>query len=493
MGQRLLFVLVMTTSLIVHAEAPTPHAHRGFAAGNPWNSGYVPSQIRSAYQLDQLSNQGQGQMIAIVDAFTDPNIAQEVAVFSQAYGLPPADLEVQCPTGVGPQNTGWHEETALDVEWAHAAAPLAKILLVESVNAGDSLYQAVDYAVARGASVVSMSWGTYETANRPANYDVHFARGGVTFIASTGDAGADQGRVQYPASSSYVLAVGGTTLQFNASGAYQTAWAGGGGGVSRLVRRPAYQNGIVNRAFRTIPDISLVANPNTGASVYNTLDGWAEWGGTSLAAPLAAGMVALINASRGGAVNNIHNAFYGLYPFWRGDLFQDIVSGCDGYGHCSQPGYDFVTGLGAPHANWAAYLSDLFYADSIADVAVSSPTGLFNLSSPAFFFFSGGTGFQANSQGHFCAVSSWPQWLAMGGPASGAPTFNPLPTWIAFDGACRLPQGFFFSGPAGYYANGSGQYCLFSSWDQWLKDGGPAKGYPNFPIPSSMQYVGSCP
>jgi hypothetical protein len=108
------------------------------------------------------------------------------------------------------------------------------------------------------------------------------------------------------------------------------------------------------------------------------------------------------------------------------------------------------------------------------------------------FFFSNGAGYFANSSAHYCLIDSWTQWLATHGPVYGAQNLTILPTMI-YDGECKLPAGYFFNDGTGYYANSSGHYCAFTSWDQWIAAGGPGVGYPTFvPIPSSMTYDGVC-
>jgi hypothetical protein len=109
------------------------------------------------------------------------------------------------------------------------------------------------------------------------------------------------------------------------------------------------------------------------------------------------------------------------------------------------------------------------------------------------FFFNNGTGYYANSSGHYCGFTSWAQWIAAGGPSRGAPTFVPIPSSMVYDGECILRSGFFFNNGTGYYANSSGHYCGFTSWDNWIAKGGPSRGAPTFvPIPSSMMYDGVC-
>src|SRR5207253_744766 len=144
-------------------------------------------------------------------------------------------------------------EIALDVEWAHAIAPGATILLVEARSASfTDLLSAVDYAVSQGAKQVSMSWGGSEYPGVTSN-DAHFNVSGVSFTASSGDNGAG---VNYPAASPYVTAVGGTSLKidFSSNRLNETGWSGSGGGYSSTVARPGYQNGFEPNRGRGVPD-----------------------------------------------------------------------------------------------------------------------------------------------------------------------------------------------------------------------------------------------
>ena len=211
----------------------------GNAATGP--AGLTPLQTRHAYGFDLITNQGAGQTIAIVDAYDDPNIASDLNVFSSKFGLRSCTTFNGCfrkiyASGRKPlTNAGWALEISLDVEWAHAIAPQAKIILVEAASSSfTSLLSAVDVAVKNGASVVSMSFGGTEFSTE-VNSDMHFSHNGVTFLASSGDSGNG---VEYPAASPLVVAVGGTTLNLDANGNYlgETAWAGSGGGLSFLKR-----------------------------------------------------------------------------------------------------------------------------------------------------------------------------------------------------------------------------------------------------------------
>jgi subtilase family serine protease len=252
-------------------------------------------------------------------------------------------------------------ETSLDTEWAHATAPMADILLVETQSASiSSLIAGVDAAVDRGAHAVSMSWGGPEFATET-NYDRHFRKVGVSFLASSGDEGAGQ---SYPAASPNVLSVGGTTLVLDANGALlksEKGWPGSGGGVSAYEKQPAYQAtlAIQGNGKRTGPDISFDADPSTGVAVYASADengakgGWFTIGGTSAAAPQWAGIIALIDEKRPSnplSTNTLAQSFVYSAAALAGN-FRDIKSGKNGTcgANCrAAAGYDLVTGLGSP-------------------------------------------------------------------------------------------------------------------------------------------------
>ncbi|WP_051335543.1 S53 family peptidase [Methylocapsa acidiphila] len=244
---------------------------------------------------------GGSRAIAIVDAYHYPNALSDLAYFSSRFGLPAptaANFQVVFAAGQQPAiDSGWELEMALDIEMAHATAPKAKIYLVEAASASLSdLLAAVDKAAqlvaAAGGGEVSMSWGGSEFNGQTA-YDSHFSRSGVTFFASTGDSPG----VQWPSSSANVVAVGGTSLSRQLGTMtflHHASWADAGGGLSAYVARPAYQasvSGTVGSA-RGVPDIAAVADPSTGVWVYDSGNGgWLVVGGTSVAAPLVAGIV----------------------------------------------------------------------------------------------------------------------------------------------------------------------------------------------------------
>jgi hypothetical protein len=343
-------------------------------------NGYSPAQVEQAYGINQLniSKPGQGETIAIVDAYQAPNIQADVAAFDKQYNLPAINLTVvnDGATQADPSG-GWDLETALDVEWAHAIAPYANIVLVEAANdnvnaAGvpTALLHAVSVAASQpNVSVVSMSWGVPEFSTET-QYDSAFNVAGVTFVAAAGDSGSPP---IWPAVSPYVVSVGGTTLQTGNSGSYggETGWGhgvrsgflgGSGGGVSAFEKEPAYQlgsyvssvSGADNpNGMRMSPDVSYNANPNTGVAVYDeTNGGWLVLGGTSAGTPQWAALVALADQLRASAnpAQPALNSTQTLTALYQEQAdFHDITSGNNGYP--AGAGYDLVTGLGSPIAN----------------------------------------------------------------------------------------------------------------------------------------------
>ena len=303
-------------------------------------SGYTPNQIRAAYNLP--ASGGAGKAIAIIDAYHTPSILSDLTYFSSRYGLPApnaSNFEVHRMSNRTGTNTGWGQETSLDVEWAHAIAPEAKILLVEAESSFDhDLIAAIDWATNQpGVVAVSMSWGGLEDSSVIA-LDSHFLRPGIAFFASTGDNGAE---LNWPAVSTRVVAVGGTSLYLNPDNTTNSeiGWSGSGGGVSAYVTIPAYQTSFgLNSSKRAIPDVSYNADPATGVPVcFNGQ--WYIFGGTSAGAPQWAAIHAIgLSASN----TNLYQKARVTYSSY----FRDITSGSNGYN--ASVGYDYVTGLGSP-------------------------------------------------------------------------------------------------------------------------------------------------
>lgn len=339
-------------------------------------SAHTPHGIRHAYGVDGISwtskgttvqGDGTGQTIAIIDAYHDPSAAADLHNFDMHFGLPDppsfkqlnenggTSLPSTDPSGSG----GWDLEEAMDVEWAHAMAPKANIIVFEANSdyPNDLISAAANTAKKTpGVTAVSMSFGSSETPDE-ASYDRVFTSNpghGVTFLAATGDAGAPAG---YPAFSTNVIACGGTSVFMDGSGNWtgEKAWSGGGGGVSPLETQPSYQKGVVKQTstHRATPDVAMDADPNTGEAVLDSLaGGWFQMGGTSLAAPIWAGLVAIADQRRASAGLPSYDGATGtlprLYALPQSD-FHDITSGSNGYS--AGAGYDLATGRGSPRAN----------------------------------------------------------------------------------------------------------------------------------------------
>jgi subtilase family serine protease len=333
-------------------QAHPPHHVHGNATLSP--TGLSPSQIRSVYNLPSSGGTG---TIAIIDAYDDPTAESDLGVFSSQFSLPACTTANGCFQKVKISNRvkadpGWALEVSLDVQWAHAIAPGAKILLVEATSSsGTDLLAAVDYARARADVVaVSMSWGGGEFSSEAASDGRFVSAYGASFFASSGDSGTG---ASWPAVSPNVIAVGGTTLSFNSDGtlAGETAWSGSGGGISAYEPIPSYQSTFgVAGSTRTVPDVSYDADPASGFSVYDGTryqgqKGWFRVGGTSAGAPQWAAIQALgLSSSNASFYADAAGASAASY-------FRDVVSGTNGA--CgvvctASAGYDAVTGLGSP-------------------------------------------------------------------------------------------------------------------------------------------------
>ena len=324
--------------------------------GSP--SGLNPSDLQSAYNLSATG--GNGQTIAIVDAYDDPNAEADLGVYRSKFGLPACTTANGCfrktdqngGTNYPRGNTGWAEEISLDIDMASAICPNCHILLVEaSSNSFANLLAADDYAASQ-TSWISNSWSGGESSGEASN-DSHFNKSGKVFTFATGDSGYG---AQYPATSPYVVAVGGTSLKkaSNSRGWTETAWSGAGSGCSSYESQPSWQSSNANITSvcgkRAEADISAIGDPNTGVSVYDTYreSGWLVFGGTSVATPIIASVYAVANnASTVGG-----NASY-LYSHT--SSYFDVTSGSNG--SCGSllcngtSGWDGPTGLGTPNGS----------------------------------------------------------------------------------------------------------------------------------------------
>ncbi len=281
------------------------------------SSGITPVELKTAYGLNNVLlslpggsvvGNGAGQTIALVEAYNDPYLAHDLVAFDQTYNIPNPNFQV-VNLGGNVANPGWALEETLDVEWAHALAPYASILVIEAKSqTRQALLNAVNVArQAPGVSVVSMSWGFSEVRNEAA-FNTYFRtpanHQGVTFFAASGDNGT-QGGVQWPSSAPDVVSVGGTSLRLNAFGgiASETTWVNSGGGYSKRQAEPSFQYGVQASGRRSTPDVAFDGDPNTGVQVYETAlatgqGSWQVVGGTSLGTPAWAAIIAIVDQGR---------------------------------------------------------------------------------------------------------------------------------------------------------------------------------------------------
>jgi subtilase family serine protease len=331
---------------------------RPFAAPN----GYGPPDLVAAYSIP--TNITTKPVIAIVDAYGYTALESDLAMYRSQYGLPACTKANGClnvinqsgqatPLPVDPPTTDdWTVETALDVDMASAACPNCKILVVQATdNAGDGLYTAQMAAAAAGATVISNSWGGPEGGPVTAT-ETYFNHAGIGVYVAAGDDGyndAGQGP-DYPGTSAYVIAVGGTHLvrDTSARGFTETAWSKGGSACSLSVPKPAYQSASPCQ-FKATTDVAAVGDPATGVAVYNARNGgWIAVGGTSASAPFVASMMAAT-----GHGNETSGSFFAQNVA----KLNDVSAGTNGT--CTTPGailctagagWDGPTGYGTPNA-----------------------------------------------------------------------------------------------------------------------------------------------
>ncbi|HEX5493923.1 MAG TPA: hypothetical protein VFX70_05025 [Mycobacteriales bacterium] len=338
---------LVRTDTEVQPEAITPDA-------TP--SGLGPSQLQDAYNLPS-STAGGGQTVAIVDAMDDPNAESDLATYRATFGLP------ACTTGNGcfrkvnqngassplpATDTGWATEISLDVDMVSAVCPNCHILLVEASSpTTNNLGTAVNTAVALGAKFVSNSYGGGETGAASADASFYSNHPGAVITASSGDGGFG---VEFPASGSKVVAVGGTSLRTaaNTRGWTETVWNGAGSGCSGAIAKPSWQTD-TGCSRRTVADVSAVADPNTGVAVNDTFGepGFFVVGGTSASSPIIASVYALAGTPAAGSNPS-------SFPYSHTANLFDVTSGSNGncnpaYLCTGETGYDGPTGLGTPN------------------------------------------------------------------------------------------------------------------------------------------------
>jgi kumamolisin len=328
----------------------------------------TPPSLRAIYHLPAS---GGSNAIAIVDAYHYPTSLADFNSFSKYFGLPVESstvptaannraFQVVYAPGYQPQSGGnyiasWNLESALDIQWAHAMAPNAKIYLIEA--ASDSTAD-LDYAVRvaamqPGVKEVSMSWGGSEASFEAMFYDSLFTAPGVVYFAAGGDSSDE---MEYPAASPNVVSCGGTTVNRNAAGVFlsESGWNDTGCGPSAYEPRPAFQTKVASvvGAKRGVSDLAFDADPNTGVYVFDSTPLWGEtgwWilGGTSVASPALAGVANLAASANGFAANTAAEEARIYGSLGNPSAFRDVTSGTDGKYPC-KVGYDFVTGVGTP-------------------------------------------------------------------------------------------------------------------------------------------------
>jgi hypothetical protein len=311
--------------------------------------GLAPKDLISAYKVPS----GGTGTIGIVDAQDNPNAERDLGTYRKQFGLPACTTANGCfkkvnqrgqQSGYPAPDPGWGGEIMLDIEMASAICPGCKILLVEADSpTTDNLGASVDTAVRLGASVVSNSYGGAED-NTTVAAEHFFNHPGVAIFASSGDSGFG---AQSPASSAFVIAVGGTSLTKSGSsrGWAEKAWSGAGAGCSAVISKPSWQTD-KGCSKRTIADVSAVADPNTGVAVFDSgSGGWVVFGGTSVSSPVVASIFA--------ATGNSHKSAEAV---WKKPAdFNDVTTGSDGtcsvkYLCTAQVGFDGPTGWGTPNA-----------------------------------------------------------------------------------------------------------------------------------------------
>ena len=320
-------------------------------------SGYGPTQLQAAYKTAAAAaSSGSGKVVAIVDAYDEPEAASDLTVYRSHYGLPACTTASGCFTKINQsggttlpaKNASWAEEESLDVDMVSANCPLCKIVLVEVNSPSDANLAAGVNTAAKLAGVVAISnsYGGSESSSDPSNISA-YTHPGIAITASNGDDGYG---VETPASYGTVTAVGGTTLSTasNARGYSETVWDGSGSGCSKYETKPTWQHD-TGCTKRTVGDVAYEGDPNTGVAVYDSYSyegysGWLVFGGTSVGAPSIGAIYALSGNTAGtpAAIAYANTA----------SLF-DVTSGSNGscspaYLCTGEVGYDGPTGNGTP-------------------------------------------------------------------------------------------------------------------------------------------------
>ncbi len=348
-----------------HAQVTQSGLVQSFATPQGWG----PPDLQSAYQIDPTKIPATKPTIAIIDAYGYATLESDLATYRSTYGLPACTtangcLKILNQTGqtsplpaAPPAGDDWTVETALDVDMASAACPLCNIVVIQATDdTSDGLFVANNIPATIGATVVSNSWGGPEQAGSPSTaYETYFNHSGIAVFVSAGDSGYDdagQGP-DYPATSAYVIAVGGTNLAkaANSRGWTETAWTSGGSACSLSIPKPSYQSGTMCM-YKATTDIAAVGDPQTGVAVYNK-GAWQVVGGTSASSPLVAAIFA--------ATGNGNPSGLGAFVKANASILWDVTSGRTGSGGhilCNAgAGWDGPTGYGTPNAGALAQVA----------------------------------------------------------------------------------------------------------------------------------------
>jgi MYXO-CTERM domain-containing protein len=352
-----------------HVRVSTDRAGRRITAHAATPTGFGPADLQSAYKIDPAVTAALKPTVAIIDAYGYTALESDLAMYRSYYNLPPCSIANGCLKVVNqqgqatplppnpPANDDWTVETALDIDMVSAACPKCNILVVQAQdNAGDGLYVAQNAAASLGATVISNSWGGPEQANTPpatiTMSEAYFNHPNIAIFVSAGDDGYNDGGQgpDYPGTSAYAIAVGGTRLVRDATttrGWTETAWTSGGSACSLAIAKPAYQTASPC-GFKATTDIAAVGDPATGLAVFNAKNGgWITVGGTSASSPF----VAAIFAATGNGTQTS-----GAFIASKASKLYDVTTGNNGT--CgtqtllcnAAAGWDGPTGYGTPNA-----------------------------------------------------------------------------------------------------------------------------------------------
>ena len=337
----------------VHCHGRVIADRNGCPHQNPAPAGFGPSQLRNAYKITGMGSSA--TTVAVVEAYGYANAEADLATYRQQFGLAACTTANGCFRKVNQDggttfpefNISWAVETALDLQMVSAICRNCKLLLVEAnTNAWSDIAAAVQRAAAMGAHVVNNSYGGDEYAGSEYEYAYNYPS--IAIVASTGDFGYGLG-VEFPSSTSYVTAVGGTTLTAasNTRGWTETVWSGAGSGCSALFDKPSWQHD-TGCPMRMVADVAAVGDPNTGVAVYGPVDettaAWLVLGGTSVSAPIISGAYGV----NGGTVHGSQDPY--LHTSNLFDIKTGFTGFCEPAYFCNGGvGYDGPTGLGTPN------------------------------------------------------------------------------------------------------------------------------------------------